>query len=204
MPRGPDRRLTDLRRRRPTGTARRDTRDMNPFKAVSEGDAAALQAALDADPSLAGSANPDGISLVRWALYQGRRDLAAVVLSHDPPLDVFDAAAVGNAERLSKVVHHDRSLASAGVRATASPCTSPPSSARPSCASVLLQVGADPAAVASGVMTVQPLHRAAASGNVEVLAAAARRRRSRGRHPERRLHGPPRGGPPATPRSSTC
>jgi ankyrin repeat protein len=141
---------------------------MNPFKAVSEGNTEALQAALGADPSLAGSANADGISLVRWALYQGRRDLAAVVLSHDPPLDVFDAASTGNAERLSKVVHHDRSLASARSSDGFTPLHFAAFLGTAECAAVLLGVGADPAAVASGAMTVQPLHSAAASGNVEV------------------------------------
>ena len=33
---------------------------MNPFRTVTEGDADALRAALDKDPSLAGDANADG------------------------------------------------------------------------------------------------------------------------------------------------
>ena len=58
---------------------------MNPFRAVTEGNADALEAALDKDPSLAGDANPDGVSLVRWALYHGRRDLADVDPRPRPP-----------------------------------------------------------------------------------------------------------------------
>ena len=142
---------------------------MNPFRAVSEGNAEALRAALDADPSLAGAANPDGISLVRWALYQGRGDLADLVLAHDPPLDVFDAAAVGNAERLRKVAaNHDRSLASARSSDGFTPLHFAAFLGTVECAAVLLGVGADPAAMASGAMTVQPLHSAAASGNLGV------------------------------------
>jgi ankyrin repeat protein len=140
---------------------------MNPFKAVAAGDADALQAALDKDPSLAGAANDDGVSLVRWALYHGRRDLADAVLAHDPPLDVFDAAAVGRTERLSQVVHHDRSLASARSSDGFTPLHLAAFLGTPACAAVLLRVGADPAAVSSGAMTVQPLHSAAAAGNVD-------------------------------------
>lgn len=141
---------------------------MNPFRAVAEGDADALEAALDKDPSLAGDANADGVSLVRWALYHGRRDLAAAILAHDPPLDVFDAAAVGRAERLSKVVHHDRSLASARSSDGFTPLHLAAFLGTAECAEILLSVGADPASVASGAMTVQPLHSAAAAGNVDI------------------------------------
>ncbi|MGZ4681179.1 MAG: ankyrin repeat domain-containing protein [Acidimicrobiales bacterium] len=141
---------------------------MNPFRAVAEGNADALEEALTRDPSLAGAANPDGVSLVRWALYHGRRDLAAAILAHDPPLDVFDAAAVGNAERLSKVVHHDRSLASARSSDGFTPLHLAAFLGTAECAAILLRVGADPAVVASGAMTVQPLHSAAAAGNVDV------------------------------------
>jgi uncharacterized protein len=150
---------------------------MNPFRAVTDGDVDALQVALDGDPSLAGAANPDGISLVRWALYHGRRDLADEILAHDPPLDVFDAAAVGNAERLSTVVNRDRSLASARSSDGFTPLHLAAFLGTAECVAILLQVGADPAVVASGSMTVQPLHSAAASGNLEasklLLAAGA-------------------------------
>ena len=141
---------------------------MNPFRTVTEGDADALRAALDNDPSLAGDANADGVSLVRWALYHGRRDLAEVILAHDPPLDVFDAAAVGRADRLDKLVRHDRSLASARSSDGFTPLHLAAFLGTAECAAILLSVGADPAAVASGGMTVQPLHSAAASGNVEI------------------------------------
>ncbi len=156
---------------RPDGDSaarRRDTRGMNPFRAVAEGNAEALAVALDKDPSLAGAANPDGVSLVRWALYHRRRDLAEMILAHDPPLDVFDAAAVGRAERLDQVVHHDRSLASARSSDGFTPLHLAAFLGTAKCAAILLGVGADPAVVASGAMTVQPLHSAAASGNVEV------------------------------------
>ena len=105
---------------------------------------------------------------MRWALYHGRRDLADVILAHDPPLDVFDAAAVGRAERLSKVVHHDRSLASARSSDGFTPLHFAAFLGTAECAAILLSVGADPAAVASGAMTVQPLHSAAAAGNIDV------------------------------------
>ena len=141
---------------------------MNPFRAVAEGNTDALEAALDRDPSLAGDANADGVSLVRWALYHGRRDLAERILAHDPPLDVFDAAAVGRAERLSKVVHHDRSLASARSSDGFTPLHLAAFLGTAECASILLAVGADPASVSSGAMTVQPLHSAAAAGNVDI------------------------------------
>ena len=41
-------------------------------------------------PRSPANANPDGISLVRWALFHAVAYLAAVILAHDPLLDVFD------------------------------------------------------------------------------------------------------------------
>ena len=140
----------------------------DPFELVAEGDADALRQALAANPALAGSVNGDGISLVRWALYRGRRDLAELVVAADPPLDVFDAAAVGDAEQLTRLLDHDPSLASArsGDGFTALHFAAFLGGAP--CAQILLDRGADAAAVADNPMRVQPLHSSVAAGQDEV------------------------------------
>ena len=140
----------------------------DPFELMAHGDAATLGRALEDDPDLAGSVNAAGVSLVRWALYVGRRDLAALVLAADPPLDVFDAASVGDAERLTRLVEHDPTLVKAHSSDGFTALHFAAFLGGAPCAQILLDHGADPAAVASNPMQVQPLHSSVAAGQDEV------------------------------------
>jgi uncharacterized protein len=138
------------------------------FAAVAEGDAEGLRQALEADPSLAATTNEDGVSLVRWALYQGRRDLAAMVLAAEPTLDIFDAASVGDTDRVDALLAEDATLATvySGDGFTALHFAAFLGTS--DVASALLDAGADPAARAIGTMDVEPLHSAAAAQNLAV------------------------------------
>jgi ankyrin repeat protein len=94
------------------------------FAALKARDGARLDEILDASPALAGARRPDGASAVLAALFllnpdaetfippQTNRYLRAL-LEHHPPLDVFDAAAAGNAARVAALVDGDASLARA-------------------------------------------------------------------------------------------
>jgi ankyrin repeat protein len=147
------------------------------FTAVAQGDDDELATALTADPALAAAVDDAGVSLVRWALYLGRRDLAARILEAEPPLDVFDSTAVGDVERLSEVLAADPSLASSRSGDGFTALHFAAFLGTEACARALLDAGADPAARATGTMDVQPLHSAAAARNVGVarllLAAGA-------------------------------
>ncbi|MGZ8717375.1 MAG: ankyrin repeat domain-containing protein, partial [Gaiellaceae bacterium] len=83
------------------------------FAAIDAGDAKGLCAELEGDPDLAGARNADGISAVRYALYNGKTDLVEPILAANPPLDVFDAAAVGRTRGLEELLDGQPDLASA-------------------------------------------------------------------------------------------
>jgi ankyrin repeat protein len=71
------------------------------IEAVKAGDADALRAILQRDPAAAAGARADGgDSPLLIALYHGRRDLAEVLLAHGWQPDAFEAAALGDTDRL--------------------------------------------------------------------------------------------------------
>lgn len=71
--------------------------------AVKAGDRAKVQALVEADPSLAQLKTSEG-SLVLTALYHGAGDVVPVLLDTGLELDLFEAAAVGDPDRVSAIV----------------------------------------------------------------------------------------------------
>jgi ankyrin repeat protein len=70
------------------------------IEAVKAGDADALGAVLRRDPAALGARADGGDSPLLIALYHGRRDLAEVLTAHGWRPDAFEAAALGDTERL--------------------------------------------------------------------------------------------------------
>jgi uncharacterized protein len=68
--------------------------------AVKAGDADALRAILERDPAAAHAQADGGDSPLLTALYHGRRDLAELLLAHGRRPDAFEAAALGDVDRL--------------------------------------------------------------------------------------------------------
>src|SRR5215210_4942948 len=91
------------------------------LEAVKNGDRAAVDRMLDADPSLVSAEDESGTSAVLLAHYYGKSEVAAALLSRAPRLDVFEAATAGDAKRVSELVDADRSLVDAVARDGYSP-----------------------------------------------------------------------------------
>ena len=83
---------------------------MNAFDLIDAGDKDALSAGLESDPDLAGERNADGLSPVLYALYNGKQELVEPLLDANPPLDVFDAAAVGRTRGLEELLDGEPEL----------------------------------------------------------------------------------------------
>ena len=106
---------------------------------------------------------------MRAAAYLGRRDLVALLLELGAVPDGFDAAAIGDVDRLKEALEADPSFASS--------CSGDGFSAlhlaawfgHVAVAELLLAKGADPTAVATNGTDLQPLNSAAAGGS-EVIA----------------------------------
>jgi len=145
--------------------------------AVKAGDAARVGALLEVDPALANARDPSGVSAILLARYRSDRATTDALLAADPDLDVFEAAALGYADRLGEDLRSDPSAA---VEVSPDGFTALHLAAyfgKGEAARLLLDAGADPNAVSVNAMRVQPLHSAAAGGHREVcrilLAAGA-------------------------------
>jgi ankyrin repeat protein len=161
---------------------------MNPsafFELLRAGDTARLAAALDAEPSLAAARDPSGLSAVMWALYNRKPDVAALLLAKSPPLDLFEAAALGRSEEVQARLAQDSQAARAYAADGFTALHLSAFFAHPAAAQALLAAGADVRAVAQNPSRVEPLHSAAAAGDVGVVALLLRA----GADPNARQHG---------------
>lgn len=147
---------------------------MNPnldalLAAIVADDLPRTRALLDLDPALAGASTPTGVSLILWALYQGKREVAALLAERRSELDVFEATVLG---RLTQLQHL---LAADPVRAQAIAADGFPAIGlavffgQLKCAAALLAGGADANRAADNPMRVAPLHAACAQAD-EALA----------------------------------
>ena len=83
---------------------------MKLFALIDAGDEDALREELERRPELAGERNADGLSPVLHALSSGRPELVDPILGANPPLDVFDAAAVGRTRGLEELLEAEPTL----------------------------------------------------------------------------------------------
>jgi len=83
------------------------------FTALQAGDAGRLATLLESDPALAGSRNENGDSPILVAAYAGRKELAEIILRSGVEVSLFEAAALGLADRVRAELARDPSLARA-------------------------------------------------------------------------------------------
>lgn len=135
--------------------------------AIDGGDVDTVGRLVDGDPSLADARDADGVSMVRHALYRGQRTIAARIAGGATALDVFDLAALGDADRLAALLQHDPLAAYAFSEDGFTALHFAAFLGGVGAARVLVDAGADVNVIARNAMQVQPLHSAAA-GNPEV------------------------------------
>lgn len=139
------------------------------FEAIDQGDPIAVDEILNADPSLATS-DREGVSPLRAAAYAGHPELAEPLERRGADADVFDAAALGDVERLRTLLDDDdgAGLPAAVAGDGFSALHLAAWFGHPKSAELLLARGADPSAVATNGTELQPLHSAAAGGHVVI------------------------------------
>jgi len=107
------------------------------------------------------------VSDIRRALYRGDRAAADALVDGGAPVNGFDAAALGDVDRLRAVLSSDPNLAHAWSADGFTALHYAAFMGGADAVRVLLDAGADVHAVARNDMRVQPLHSAAALGDVE-------------------------------------
>ena len=141
------------------------------FESIQAGDVEAVRAAVAEDPAAASARNDQGLSAVRAALYDQKQDVADVILEAKPELDVFDAAAAGDVDRLTELLDGDADLIKAYSEDGYTPLHFAAFFKQGAAVRLLLDRGADVGAVSRNDMEVQPLHSAVAAQARQVVAA---------------------------------
>ena len=83
------------------------SRDLDMMAAVSTGDLARVRSILNEEPALANARNEGGDSAVLVAAYRGHEEILKTLLSSGALLDLFEAAAVGDADAIEASLKGD-------------------------------------------------------------------------------------------------
>ncbi len=147
-------------------------------RAIVDGDRGALLAALAADPHAATTPVDDEVSPLLTALYHGRPrlagDIALAMADAGIDLDVLEAAALGDQQRLAALLEADPDLLGARTVDGFTPLHLAAFLGRTGATILLTRLGADVGAVADNDSRVQPIHSAVASGDIGVVEALVR------------------------------
>ena len=79
------------------------------FAAIEAGDADEVRSMVSAEPSLASARDAQGVSALMRARYRSDPAMLDAVLSGDPAIDVFEAASLGDVDRLRELLDADPS-----------------------------------------------------------------------------------------------
>lgn len=142
------------------------------FAAIHAGDHSALRGILQADPSAAGAIGPDGVSAVLAAVYRADQDAVAALRATGVELNVFEAAAVGDADRVRHLLQaKDASVTDYNADGF-HPLGLAAFFGQVDVVRVLLELGADVQAASHNPMRVTALHSAVADGGHREIALA--------------------------------
>jgi ankyrin repeat protein len=145
------------------------------IEAIMSGDDVRARGLVEEDPSRARARDENGVSALMLAQYHGRGELATLLRSLAPDLDVFEAAAFGDTDRLAAVLDADAELVNRYASDGFTPLQLAAFFGHPSAVELLLERGAETNATAKNRLQVQALHSGCASPENGADAAAALR-----------------------------
>ena len=139
------------------------------FEAIEAGDVGRVDAMLDADPPLASSRDASGVSALMRARYRFDKALTEAVKRRLDVLDVFEAAAFGDVDRLTELLEAEPSLVNdySGDGFTALHFAA--FFGRREAAALLVDRGAEVDAFGRGWMTGTAMHSAVSRKHAEVV-----------------------------------
>lgn len=132
--------------------------------AVKAGDESRVRELLEQHPELQQARNEAGVSAILLALYHGHPTIAA--LFHRP-LDIFEASALGNLDRVRELADGMNSTSPDGFQPLGLACFF----GQNEVALFLLDAGADVHMPSANTMRVQPIHAAAARRAAALIQA---------------------------------
>ncbi|MBI4202676.1 MAG: ankyrin repeat domain-containing protein [Chloroflexi bacterium] len=139
------------------------------FEAITTGNTTLVEEMLETQPQLLQVVNEMGDTPVLWAVYHRRQAVVDLLLARGTTLDIFEAAATGDTERVRALLKEDRSLALAYSHDGWTALHLAAFFGNRRCAEALLAAGADVGAVSEGSRFANantPLHAAVAGGHL--------------------------------------
>lgn len=141
------------------------------IEAIKTNDLARVNELLEADPALAGSRNENGVSAILLATYYGRDKIAEALLERDVALDIFEASAVGRAERVAEILNARPELVNEYADDGFTPLGLASFFCRGTVARLLIERGADVNAASNNTQRVAPLHSAVSRRQTTIAEA---------------------------------
>jgi ankyrin repeat protein len=140
------------------------------FAAIDANDAARVRSLVGTDPSLASARDDGGVSALLHARYRSTSEIVEALRAHVAELDVFEAAALGDVDRLGDLLaSHPTAVAERSADGF-TPLHLAAYFGKADAARVLIQAGADPDATGTGWMTGTALHSAVSARHRSVVA----------------------------------
>jgi ankyrin repeat protein len=144
------------------------------LKLIQRGTTSEVADAVEADPGLASARDPQGVSMLLWAVYVGQplvRDfLIARLAAEGISLDIFEAAAVADVHWLRALLASDPELVNSFAGDGWTPLHLGAGFGTSAAVETLLAAGAQVDAVSKNPQQNQPLHAALALGkNAETI-----------------------------------
>jgi uncharacterized protein len=139
------------------------------FDAIEARDVGLVRALVDADPAIATSRDPNGVSALMQALYRFDLSLVDAVKAHVDALDVFEAAAIGDLDRLTELLSEDPASVTAYSGDGFTALHFAAFFGRPEAVELLLARGAEVDALGRGWMTGTAMHSAVSRMHADIV-----------------------------------
>lgn len=139
------------------------------FEAIESGDDVRVSMLLDANPALASSRDKSGVSALMRALYRFDKPLIETVRRRVDELDVFEAAAFGDVDRLTELLRDEPSLVTSYSGDGFTALHFAAFFGRYEAAALLIERGAEVDAFGRGWMTGTAIHSAASRLQSDVV-----------------------------------
>lgn len=143
--------------------------DSDFLNAIISGNTEAVQSLIAGKANLVSTRDAQGVSAVMHAIYRGRKDVLSLLINAHPGLDIFEAAAAGQVQRLTDLLAQLPTLVNEYSADGFTALHFAAYFSQPAAAGLLIEHGANVAAVARNPTRVMPLHSAASSRNVAVV-----------------------------------
>ncbi len=150
-----------------------DTKEF--LNAVTSGEALKVKEWVKKDRALANATDEKGVSAILLAVYYRKAEVVDVLLSFGLELNIFEAAATGQTERVRKLLKKDPDLVNAFAPDGFYPLGLAIFFGHTECATLLLTSGADVNMAAKNDLKVMPLHAAAAAKQLDAARMLIKR-----------------------------